>query len=279
MTHEEAFLQDIVENPDDDTPRRIFADWLLDQDDPTLVARGEFVHLQCELARTPSKSPRSQDLLKRERALLWEHGKPWGTTLERCGCVCWEYRRGFVEGVGLSIGAFLGSVHELFRVAPVRDLKLYHASGKVSALALCPLLQRLHSLDLEKNDLSDGDLIELLASPHLGNLQTLLLWNNRVGDAGVCALTRADLPHLTRLDLASNFVGDAGAIALAGSRLLGRLRLLDLTANQIGDPGGIALAQSPQTGNLSWLDLTKNPIDGAQMLLRERLAGRVGVLN
>src|SRR4051812_3791491 len=51
MTHEEAFLQDIVENRDDDTPRRIFADWLLDQDDPVSLARGEFIHLQCDLAR------------------------------------------------------------------------------------------------------------------------------------------------------------------------------------------------------------------------------------
>ena len=27
-THEEAFLQDIVANPDDDAPRLIYADWL-----------------------------------------------------------------------------------------------------------------------------------------------------------------------------------------------------------------------------------------------------------
>src|SRR4051812_3567913 len=37
MTHEDAFLQDILENREDDTPRRIFADWLLDQFDPVRV--------------------------------------------------------------------------------------------------------------------------------------------------------------------------------------------------------------------------------------------------
>src|SRR5882724_4595197 len=106
MTHEEAFLQDIVENRDDDTPRRIFADWLMDHDDPVTQARGEFIHLQCELAKHPAGVARPAELLRRERELLWTHGKLWGGGLDRFGCICWEYRRGFVEGVGMSAMAF-----------------------------------------------------------------------------------------------------------------------------------------------------------------------------
>jgi uncharacterized protein (TIGR02996 family) len=34
MTSETAFLRDILEHPDDDTPRLIFADWLEDNGDP-----------------------------------------------------------------------------------------------------------------------------------------------------------------------------------------------------------------------------------------------------
>ena len=41
-----AFLQDIKQNPDDNTPRLIFADWLEENGDP----RREFVRVQCELA-------------------------------------------------------------------------------------------------------------------------------------------------------------------------------------------------------------------------------------
>ena len=44
----EAFLADICEHPEDDTPRLVFADWLDDHGDQ---ARAEFIRLQVELAR------------------------------------------------------------------------------------------------------------------------------------------------------------------------------------------------------------------------------------
>ena len=278
MTHEEAFLQDIVENRDDDTPRRIFADWLMDHDDPVSQARGEFIHLQCDLAKHPAGLARPQALLRRERELLWTHGKHWGGGLDRFGCVCWEYRRGFVEGVGMAATAFVAHAGTLLRMAPIRDLKVYDGAGQMAALANCPSLACIRSLDLEKNHLGDFDLVVLAKSPHLVDLASLLLWNNRIGNVGLRALTTADMPALTRLDLSNNSIGDAGAIALAGSAMLGRLRILDLTGNQIGDPGGVALAQSPGSSMLTWLDLTKNPINASQALLRERFAGRVQVL-
>ena len=42
MTHDEAFLQAIIDNPDDDAPRLIYADWLEERGDP----RGEFIRVQ-----------------------------------------------------------------------------------------------------------------------------------------------------------------------------------------------------------------------------------------
>ena len=47
MTHDEAFLQAMVETPDDDTPRLVYADWLEENGD---ADRAEFIRLQCELA-------------------------------------------------------------------------------------------------------------------------------------------------------------------------------------------------------------------------------------
>ena len=43
MTHDDAFLQAIIENPDDDAPRLLYADWLEERGDP----RGEFIRVQC----------------------------------------------------------------------------------------------------------------------------------------------------------------------------------------------------------------------------------------
>jgi uncharacterized protein (TIGR02996 family) len=293
MTHEDVFLQDILESRDDDTPRRIYADWLLDHDDPVTAARGEFIHIQCELARiseaarnsredasSPVTPPteRAADLAKRERQLLEAHAREWGSLFQRFGCKCWEYRRGFVEGVGMPASAFLSHGGALFRCAPIRELKLYQAASVLPDLCVSPLLARVQILDLENNDLSDGDLEALAASRHLGELAALLLWCNRGSDVAVRALIAGQLPRLTRLDLSGNTVGDAGAEALAASLLLKQLLMLDLTANQIGDAGALALANSPHAANLAWLELAKNPISqNAQTLLRERLAGRVHV--
>jgi uncharacterized protein (TIGR02996 family) len=278
MTHEDAFLLDILEHPDDDTPRRVFADWLLDLDDPVKAARGEFIHAQLDLARLPTGSPRRADLARREKQLLDAHGREWGSLYPRLGCSCWEYRRGFVEGVGLPASAFLGHAAALFRAGPVRELKLYGGDAVMPELAACPWLARLRTLDLERNDLGDADVEALALSPHLGGLTTLLLWSNRIGDAGLAALAAAAPPRLERLDLSDNTVGDAGAVALAGSPLLGRLRLLDLTGNRVADAGALALAGSPHAAGLGRLDLAKNPVGASgQAALRERYADRARV--
>lgn len=42
-----GFLLDIIENPADDTPRLVYADWLEDHGEPE---RAEFIRLQVELA-------------------------------------------------------------------------------------------------------------------------------------------------------------------------------------------------------------------------------------
>lgn len=45
MTHEEAFLKAILDDPDDDAPRLLMADWLEERGD----LRGEFIRVQCRL--------------------------------------------------------------------------------------------------------------------------------------------------------------------------------------------------------------------------------------
>jgi uncharacterized protein (TIGR02996 family) len=277
MTHEDAFLLDILENRDDDTPRRIFADWLLDHDDPVIAARGEFIHIQCNLARLPADA-RPAEQVRREQQLLEAHAREWGSPFQRLGCKCWEYRRGFVEGVGMPVSAFLSQAGTLFRLAPIREMKLHQAGAIIHDLADCPYLSRLGTLDLESNELGDGDLEVLTCSPHLGDLHTLLLWCNHLSDAAVRALAGSELPRLRRLDLSGNTVGDAGAEALAVSLLLKQLTLLDLTGNQIGDTGALALAASPHAAGLASLGLARNPITPEGLnVLRERFAGRVHV--
>jgi uncharacterized protein (TIGR02996 family) len=278
MTHEDVFLQDILENREDDTPRRIYADWLLDHHDPVNVARGELIHLQCDLARLPAGAERLGELLQRERELLEAHAREWGSHFGRLGCTCWEFRRGFVEGVGLPAAAFLAQAAVLFRAAPIHELKLYQVGSTLAEISSSPYLARVRTLYVENNDLGDSDNEALAGSAHLGELETLHLWCNHIVDPGVQALAGGRLPRLRRLDLAGNTVGDAGAATLASSPLLRGLAMLDLTGNQITDAGAQALAASPHAAGIAWLELAKNPITAAgQNILRERFAGRVHV--
>jgi uncharacterized protein (TIGR02996 family) len=78
MTPEEAFLQDIIEHPDDESLRLIYADWLDERSDP----RGQFIRVQCELARLPTADPRRAALEARERELLAAHSEDWVRQLD-----------------------------------------------------------------------------------------------------------------------------------------------------------------------------------------------------
>ncbi|MCA9175777.1 MAG: TIGR02996 domain-containing protein, partial [Planctomycetales bacterium] len=67
------FLQQVVENPDDDAARLVYADYLEEQGDP----RSEFIRVQCELARTSPLDPGYEDLSLRSEDLLDEHRDTW----------------------------------------------------------------------------------------------------------------------------------------------------------------------------------------------------------
>src|SRR4051812_45648719 len=119
----DTFLQAIVEAPDDDAPRLIYADWLEDQGGDAGAGRAEFIRLQCARARLPAWDPTARELAWRERALLAEHERAWVGPV-RDLARRWSFRRGFVEEVTLSAGVLLRRGAELFRLAPVRHVHL-----------------------------------------------------------------------------------------------------------------------------------------------------------
>ena len=102
MTHDDAFLQDILANPDDDTPRLIYADWLEERGDP----RGEFIRVQCRLARMSAGDQRRPPLEQQERELLTRHQDEWLGSL-RPLLAGWSFRRGFLDMVAVPASLYL----------------------------------------------------------------------------------------------------------------------------------------------------------------------------
>jgi uncharacterized protein (TIGR02996 family) len=102
MTPEEVFLQAIVEAPDDDTPRLVFADWL----DEHGNSRGEFIRVQCRLASAGPDDPRRPGLEVLERRLLEQHQDEWLGPL-RPVLSGWTFRRGFLDAIAVPAAAYL----------------------------------------------------------------------------------------------------------------------------------------------------------------------------
>jgi uncharacterized protein (TIGR02996 family) len=272
VTHEDAFLHDIIENPDDDGPRLVYADWLDDHGEPD---RARFIRVQCELAGLPEgNDPRRVELEVQEKELRDRHGGEWFQPFSELSGSGWWTRRGFVEGATFLARDFIRRAPDLFRRHPLRHVHLVE-TVKVRALSQVPQLVRLATLSLKTTgDIGDRGAAVLAACPYLAGLARLGLACNDIGDRGVGAL--AGSPHLAglhELELALNRVGDAGATALASSPHLARLTYLGLWHNGVGLAGCQGLALSPYLGRLERLELAENHIGQAG---RRALKGRFG---
>jgi uncharacterized protein (TIGR02996 family) len=263
MTHADAFLQDIIAHPDDDTPRLIFADWLEEQGDAASVTRAEFIRVQCALVASQLQEQLRAELIRREQQLLGDWAEEWARPIRRL-VRFWNFHRGFIDQATMLARTFLKHAGRLFRLAPIQHLRLglYRVPREwtlsvepvsMASLADCQHLSRLQSLDLSENQLESSDVRALVVSEHLTNLLNLDLSHNRIGDSGVRALAASTLlGRLERLDLGVNDFSSGGLRALALSlNELERstkgmsLRRLELSHDNLSAAGQRLIAESP----------------------------------
>jgi uncharacterized protein (TIGR02996 family) len=220
MNEREALLRAVCENPDDDTPRLVFADWLQENGDEE---RAEFIRVQLEIAGLPD-GKKKQKRLAREKELLDAHRDEWAEALKPYfayyygGIYAHHYappvvfRRGFVETIAMDVATFGSRGEEVFALAPIRGLRIQDAQA-LDDLAKSKNLLRLHTLDLRGAVLStDGsDSPVLFRSKFLANLKTLIARgyddNGHLETNGLRAL--AGSKHLTALaclDIGNNWL-------------------------------------------------------------------------
>ena len=146
MTEREALLRAVCENPDDDTPRLVFADWLDENGEPE---RAEFIRLQCGFQSMFS----GYDISTKERPakfhrmhrLQEQHGTKWRRelpTFGRPGDVVWQrfFYRGFVARLDVSdLPVLQLHAKELLIASPVSHLGIVSANTHDLSPALVTL--------------------------------------------------------------------------------------------------------------------------------------------
>jgi uncharacterized protein (TIGR02996 family)/excisionase family DNA binding protein len=146
-TTEQSLYQAILQGPDDDAHRLVYADWL---DDHGVGERAEFIRTQIELARgedcghaAAEDGCRRCELARAEASLLERHGGEWLRRLPRSGWkavgeAAWQkasresprrsplacFRRGFVAWVDLPTDEFTDCAHVLVNHFPLERVRL-----------------------------------------------------------------------------------------------------------------------------------------------------------
>lgn len=297
MSDLEVALRSVLEHPGDLGARLAYASALDACHDPL----GEFIRLECQLARTSCDGGDTLGLWDRRLALLEAHGGAWLAPLTgiaesthfECGLVTW---------VLLDLDTYLAHGAEIFGRFPVRSLAIRGVHGRMGELLASPWVDRIEYLSLPEpklsadqlrgvtpspyEGLSDDDVAELAASNQLRSLRGIDLgWNKQLGPRSVdLVLTSPWCDQLELLDFGWTATGDEGASLIASTDRLDNLRRLDISNTGIGPAGARDLAESPTLARLGLTEFDfslNHDIDqeGNARLLRSPVLARVGTVN
>jgi uncharacterized protein (TIGR02996 family) len=243
-----AFLDSIKDDPEDDAPRLVLADWLDEHGDECDVARARSLRLACE-RRKLAEDDRRATITAEINQLRQQHETAWLGPLADLVRVSRHNVSAYVNGDGMVTlsGRPMGLTSGY--CLPLIDTEAYAwvdtirvDGGGRSAMA------------------------KVFASPMFRRTNVLLVTPGYtpMRQAGAAALAAERLASLTRLELVGHFITHAGLSALAESPAFTNLRHLNLAHNQLVGDSVKALAESPLLRKLRWLDLSQqNHFDDA----------------
>lgn len=251
---ESEFIEEIIANPQDQSARLIFADWLEEQGDP----RGEFIRIQCELSAPSDNLHRREELDNRQEQLRRVHEHEWIQPLH--GRVSgWTFHCGFVESVEMTVEQFLKYEAEIRRRIPLRYLTLQGGRSRYAEIMKPEVFQKIESLRCESVQLTRRD-TEAIASIPLLRLHTLNLSRCRMTDDVFAPIVALQTSRLRDMDLSLNHLRNQSTQGLVESSVFTNLERLILYGNEIRTTGARALAQTVGLQKLRFLDIGGNPI-------------------
>lgn len=239
--NEDVFLQAILEEPDDDTHRLVYSDWLEEHGDAAAQDRATLIRAQIQAEQLPVGGRKRKALERTAKKLIKAHPEWTAALREVDEDLKPEFRRGFVHHITVEAYRFVNLAEAIFQAAPtIRSINFPTPNNEVTQLAQCPYLARLTEADLSQHCTCGfcgihREMIDLFASPYVNNLTRLGIVGNRIDRAGAEALAATtNLPKLRDLDMSMNSLGNDGARALLRAPWLEQLTRLVLTGNNIG---------------------------------------------
>lgn len=162
---ESAFLRAAAAQPDEDTLRLVYADWLDEQGGEVFATQAAFVRLQVRRARLDFFDPGRAALLEEEAKLLHKYKRDWngrihhqlhrrglfGLVDSRRGAIrTWDYHRGMISRVSLSADGLAAHADFVSSLGPVQALELtgWRKWSREEERALAPLFAGLKALTL-----------------------------------------------------------------------------------------------------------------------------------
>src|SRR5262245_3775519 len=182
MSTEQGLLRAILDEPDDDTHRLVYADWLEERGDP----RAEFIRDQMALAGMEEWDVRRRAILERSDQFIRANHEKMVAPLSALGVTHCEFSRGFVHTVWLKLSTFLAQAETLFSMAPIVGVRLTSDFLSIRPLARSSYLGRLRRLNLSewRGLLGDRGLLALLESPECTSLSILELARTSISASG-----------------------------------------------------------------------------------------------
>jgi len=274
IRQQDALYRAICAEPDEDTPRLVYADLIEEDGDPM---RAAFIRAQVALANATEYDPVSVSSRQLDPDAF--HGWSMAHTLRdlklpgEFGWHKFEFRRGFPWKVAVqSLAAFVGDDSKLFEVAPIQALDVNtHDRPNLSVLARWQHLSRIRRLEFSHGWFGAHAVTQLGDSPNATGVVELAFEHESITAEGLEALAISDVfPKLESLELRANAVTPALIVdALAAARKPGTLGRLSLANNALAEADADHLFALPIMHGLQSLDLSDNKrlrVEGAQSL-------------
>jgi len=201
-----ALMAAIIANPEEDTPRLVFADWLDEYGDEHDRARAEFIRLQIEAARLPKSDKKRKKLEDAARKLANAHHETWLSPLRAFVHQLSDdpnlfdrrsylelFERGLMKELIVESAKFLRAKYQ--KVFPdalaavgLENLSFYTPARRVGELPASPAFRWVARVECPA--VGDAALEAFGTSPHLAHISGFTFGEVGISDAGLKAFAR-----------------------------------------------------------------------------------------